>query len=247
MAGDELLMSIRGLAGVIEAAVFPDSMGYPVEIQVWTGPEVDERYIRQAVADLLTERGQLQYNERVYIFELTREMTAPPPEAVIPIVPVPGAGEAESDEFAWGEGEVGEAKPPVEEAPGMRRPRIGRITLSASGPDTEANVTLVYGNQQADGVGTGPKTPYSLRVTAATTLEAAQALLGEQGFFTLQGVSLVEILGQRAVMVVAETTLGGGRKLLGACLVGETEVHEATVRAALDAVNRQLELALIRA
>lgn len=242
MAGDELLLSIRDLAGVIEAAVFPDSMGYPVEIQVWTGPEVDERYVRQAVADLLSERGMLQYNERVYVFELTREMTAPPPEAVVPVVPVPET-EEDADEFAWGEREPGEAVS-IEGEFTSGRPRIGKITLAATGPDTQATVTLVYGNQQADGVGTGPKTPYSLRVTAATTLEAAQALLGEQGVFTLQGVSLVEILGQRAVMVVAETTLGGGRKLLGACLVGETEVHEATVRAALDAVNRQLELAL---
>lgn len=241
MAVDELLISIRDLAGVIEAAVFPDSMGYPVEIQVWTGPEVDERYVRQAVADLLSERGMLQYNERVYVFELTREMTAPPPQAVVPVVPVPET-EEDADEFAWGEREPGEAAIVGDSTNG--RPRIGKITLSASGPDTQATVTLVYGSQQADGVGTGPKTPYSLRVTAATTLEAAQALLGEQGVFSLQGVSLVEILGQRAVMVVAETTLGGGRKLLGACLVGETEVHEATVRAALDAVNRQLEMAL---
>lgn len=242
MAGDELLVSLRGLSGVIEAAVFPDEQGRPIEIQIWTGPEVDERYIRQAVADLLSERGMIQYNERVYVFELTREMTAPPPQEVAPVVPLREQSpfEAEPQSNAWEE-EISAVEDPASRS---RRPKIGKINLSASGSDTQANISLVYAGQQADGVGTGPKTPYSLRVTAATTLEAAQALLGEKGVFTLQGVSLVEILGQRAVMVVAETTLGGGRKLLGACLVGETQVHEATVRAALDAVNRQLELAL---
>ena len=242
MAGDELLVSLRGLNGVIEAAVFPDAEGRPVEIQIWTGPEVDERYIRQAVADLLGERGMIQYNERVYVFELTREMTAPPPQEVAPVVPFreQHAVEPKPESMVWEQ----ETTASEDLSTRGRRPKIGKINLSASGADTQANISLVYGGQQADGVGTGPKTPYSLRVTAATTLEAAQALLGEKGVFTLQGVSLVEILGQRAVMVVAETTLGGGRKLLGACLVGETQVHEATVRAALDAVNRQLELAL---
>lgn len=125
-----------------------------------------------------------------------------------------------------------------------RRPLIGPITVSVEGPNSEAQVSLVMDGKESRGVGTGPITPHSLRVVAATTLEAAQAFLGQAGVFTLEGVSLVDTLGQNIVVVLAKSALGQGRLVLGSALTAGRPIHEATVRAALDAVNRQLSLVL---
>lgn len=125
-----------------------------------------------------------------------------------------------------------------------RRPLIGPITVSVEGPNSEAQVSLVMDGKESRGVGTGPITPHSLRVVAATTLEAAQAFLGQAGVFTLEGVSLVETLDQNIVVVLAKSALGQGPLVLGSALMADRPIHEATVRAALDAVNRQLSLVL---
>lgn len=137
----------------------------------------------------------------------------------------------------------------VKPAPGHlgrpdRRPLIGGITVAVEGPNSEAQVSLVMDGKESRGVGTGPITPHSLRVVAATTLEAAQAFLGQGGVFALEGVSLVETLGQNIVVVLAQSALGQGGLVLGSSLTADRPIHEATVRAALDAVNRQLSLAL---
>ncbi len=136
------------------------------------------------------------------------------------------------------------SKPEFASGTADRRPLIGPITVSVEGPNSEAQVSLVMDGKESRGVGTGPITPHSLRVVAATTLEAAQAFLGQAGVFTLEGVSLVDTLGQNIVVVLAKSALGQGRLVLGSALTANRPIHEATVRAALDAVNRQLSLVL---
>lgn len=124
------------------------------------------------------------------------------------------------------------------------RPAIGKIVLNTSGQNAQARVSLVLGTQESEGSGDGPTTNHAMRVVAATTLEAAQAFLGQSGIFYLEGVSLVEALTQRVVLVLVKSALGEGGQVLGSCLVGSEPIEEAVVRAALDAVNRHLSLAL---
>lgn len=251
----ELEERIRSITGVIEAAVFGDSQGRPIEIQVWTRAGFPERDVRSGVSRLLTEEGELQSNERLYIFELTGEsldrrsvtplgsIPEAPERPVTPLEPPvsPEPPEPETSEFPSG----GWARPPASpESSKPRRPRIGKISLSSSETTSHAEVSLELPDRQAEGTGEGAKTPYALRVTAATTLEAAQRLLDRQGVFSLRGVSLVEVMDERMVVVIVESTLGEGASLLGAVLVGGSQVYEATVKATLDAVNRQLEQAL---
>ena len=125
-----------------------------------------------------------------------------------------------------------------------KRPLIEAISMTTAGPNVEAEVNLVLDGKQAQGFGSGPKTAHSLRVVAATTLEAAQAFLGKGGMFALEGVSLAEVLGQQVVIVLVHSVFGDGSLVLGASLVGDGEVHEAAVKAALDAVNRHLSFIL---
>lgn len=133
-----------------------------------------------------------------------------------------------------------------EQAPGRgsKRPLIGNITLTTAGPTVEAQVSLFLDGKTSDGYGSGPRSAHSLRVVAATTLEAAQAFLGKAGMFALQGVSLVEVLGQQVVIVLVHSVFGEGSLVLGASLVGDSEAHEAAVRASLDAVNRHMSFML---
>lgn len=130
------------------------------------------------------------------------------------------------------------------ETKALRRPVIAKIGLTSTGPNAEAEVNLVLDGKESAGLGSGPRTSYSLRVVAATTLEAAQAFLGSKGLFALEGASVVEVLERQVVLVLVNSALGNGDIVLGAALVGESPIHEATVRATLDAVNRHLSLAL---
>lgn len=244
------------MTGVIEAAVFGDAHGHPIEIQVWTRAGMPERDVRAGVSRILTDEGELQSNERLYIFELTGESldrksitplgTIPEPKPFPRSDPVeipvsPEAPEPEAPGFPSG----GWARPEAPaESPRSRRPRIGKISLTSSETTSQAEVALELAERQAEGSGEGAKTPYALRVTAATTLEAAQRLLNRQGVFSLRGVSLIEVMEERMVVVIVDSTLREPVSLLGAVLVGDSQVYEATVKATLDAVNRQLERAL---
>jgi hypothetical protein len=231
---NQLEEQIRGLDGVLGAVVFKDSAGNPVEIQVFTRSGSSEPEIRRSIAELLARRGKGQTAERVFLFALAGQ----PPSG--PRVGAPNVA------GAVGPHEVTEPEAPELEPSSSRqkRPKIGRISLASSGPTSLANVSLTLNGRQAEGMGRARKTPYGLRVTAAATLEAAQALIGEPGLLALEGASLVEAVGRRLVVVLVHSALEGGRMVLGAALVGDTPVHEATVRATLDAVNRQLELVL---
>jgi hypothetical protein len=122
------------------------------------------------------------------------------------------------------------------------RPRIDRIALEVEGPDCRANVSLVMNGVEAEGRGRSKRSHYGLRVTAAAALEAAQALLGVKGVLELRGASVVDTLQRKMVIVLVYSSIAGERMVVGAALVGDAPVHEATVRATMDAVNRQLEL-----
>jgi len=124
------------------------------------------------------------------------------------------------------------------------RPLITSVVVQDKGESSEAHINLVLGDTESVGRGQGGQTEYDLRVVAATALEAAQAFLEGPGTFELQGVSLIEALQQKIVLVLVRSGLAGGGLTLGASLVGEGPIHVATVKAALDAVNRQLGQAL---
>ena len=215
---------IKSLPGVISAVMLDDGSGNHFEIQVFVREGTPERQIRQQIADSLSKHGRMQSAERIYVFELSGDDASD-------VAPVEVAAPPS-------------VSPSSEQAAAVARPTIGKILLSSSGPTAQAQVKLVLNGIESEGVGTGRKTSYSLRVVAATTLEAAQAFIGQKGVFALEGVSLVEVLGQKVAICLVHSAIGEGRLVLGASLVGNSPVHEATVRATLDAVNRQLGLAL---
>lgn len=220
---------VLGIDGVLEAAVVEDAAGHPVEIQAWIRSGVAEAEVRKRITQILTDMGQLQHMERTYVHELTEE-----PWVVDDLGEVSTAAQTTS----------APPGPSEKEESRVVRPRIGKISLTASESVSHADVSLVLEAREAEGSGQGPKTPYALRITAATTLEAVHALLGDQEVFSLEGVSLVEVMKERMVLVIVNSRLHGGTRLLGAALVNGGQVYEVTVKATLDAVNRQLSNAL---
>lgn len=236
----ELEEEIRQIDGVISAVVFNDGAGNPVEIQAFTKTGTPETGVRAAIRDTLSRRGKISTAERVFVFELTGLPVGSSTRI--------GAPNVEGASASWsGRISLEETPPRRESTPDRtgRRPRIGRISLASRENVAEATISLIFGEREAQGLGRAHKTPYSLRLTAAATLEAAQALLGEKGMFRLQGVSLVEVLKQGVVLVIVDSTADGEEnRLLGASLVKDAPPYEATVKATLDAVNRQLEAIL---
>lgn len=245
---EDLKAAIKRIPGVLESAIFPDHAGHPIEIQVWIRADASERGIRLDISKTLTEFGQLQENERIYVFELTS--TSPDPKKARPvgrIQDMPPRAEVTTTQGAATEEAATESIPeqPVTGEPILpqkeaKRAKIGKISLSSSTSAAHADVSLIVDRREAAATGEGPRTPYALRVTAATTLESVHALMGIDGGFELVGVSLIEVMEERMVVVVVESHLRGGGKLLGSTLVGDLQVYEATVKATLDAVNRQL-------
>lgn len=221
---------IRSIPGVISSVVFRDSSGHPVEVQTFTSAGTSEPDVRKEVARILAEHSSIQSAERIIVFELAGLSTARP-----------GHPNVKGATVALDEGR---SAPPQQSSRVRGRPRIGKITLAGKGTTAQVNVSLLFNGKEAEGLGRARKTAYALRVTAAATLEAAQALVGKPGLLALEGVSLIEVMKRKVVVVLAHSAMGGGRLVLGASLVGDGPVHAATVRAALDAVNRQLDLAL---
>lgn len=230
----ELEEDVRRIDGVLGAVVFNDVAANPVEIQVFTRVGTLEQGVRRRISDVLTRHGKASSAERVFVFELASAGLGSPPNI--------GAPNVEGVSPSWTQEE--QAAPAERKARTARRPQLGRISLATAENHSQASVSLIFNGKEAEGLGRAQRTPYALRLTAAATLEAAQALVGRKGVFSLEGVGLVEVLKQSMVLVIVRTTIGGGRVLLGASLVGESQAHEATVRATLDAVNRQLELRL---
>lgn len=220
---------IRQVPGVLGAVVFSDRGGHPVEIQVFTRAGVSEQDVRKAIAEILARAGVAHTTERIFLFELAGE-----PSHRVAQPNLKGAVRLRPPEQPSAPARSG----------ARRRPKIGRVHLAAGDPVTEVNVSLIYDGREAIGVGRSRKTPQALRVTAAATLEAAQALLGMKGVFALEGVAIIETRGELVVQVLVHSTIRGGRSLLGSAFVGSRPSHEAAVRASLDAINRQLELAL---
>lgn len=227
---EKIESEIRAIPGVIGAVVFEDTGGHPVEVQAFTFAGTAESEVRKQVASVLGDHGTIQSTERVFVFELAGEPVARPG-----IPNIKGAGPSLK--------RSGPSEPKALRSD-RGRPRIGKIALAGTGPNAQVNVSLIFNGMQAQGLGRARKTANALRVTAAATLEAAQALVGKPGLLALEGVSLIEVMKRKVMVVLAHSSLGGGRLVLGASLVGDGPVHAATVRAALDAVNRQLDLAI---
>lgn len=123
-----------------------------------------------------------------------------------------------------------------------RRPVISRMQLVSSGLDVTATVSLSYHGEVIRGECTGTATQSGVhRAVATAALKALEQLLGDQARFEVDHVDVTPAGRDRTVLVsVTMVSATGTDRLTGSAVVRE-DVRQATIRAALDAVNRRLE------
>lgn len=124
-----------------------------------------------------------------------------------------------------------------------RRPVISRMQLVSSGLDVTATVSLIYQDAVVRGESTGTATQTGVhRAVATAALRALEQLVDAKARFEVDQVEVTPATGRDRTVLVAVTMVSGGGtdRLTGTAVVRE-DVRQATIRAALDAVNRRLE------
>ena len=230
----DLEAKIKQMPGVIGCVILTDpESGVPHEIQAFVETGADRPRVQHAIYDEAFNSGIHEKLRQVLVFELQTE--SPPGDRSS----LEQAAEVAEQE-AMARGITGEETSDLEESlprPLMGRPPMGRVILSSTVWRSEAEVDLGPEGEQVTGQASGDKTPHGLSVLAQATLDAASRMAGGVRL-ELKGASLVNTFGREAVLVVVQVE--DLTETLGAALVRDGPVTEATVRATLDAVNRRL-------
>jgi hypothetical protein len=123
-----------------------------------------------------------------------------------------------------------------------RRPVISRMQLVSSGLEVTATVSLAYQGETVRGECTGTATQTGVhRAVATAALRALEQLLDEKARFEVDHVDVTPSGRDRTVLVSVTMVSGTGTDRLTGSAVVRDDVRQATIRAALDAVNRRLE------
>lgn len=134
------------------------------------------------------------------------------------------------------------AAPEVPVQPNGRRPVISRMQLVSSGLDVTATVQLTYREHSVRGESTGTATQTGVhRAVATAALHAIEDLIGNKARFEVDHVEVTPTGNDRTVLVTITMVSGTGTDRLTGSAVVREDVRQATIRAALDAVNRRLE------
>jgi hypothetical protein len=208
--------ALRRLPGVVGAVVLADEAAVPIEVQVFTEPGSPAARIREQVGRVVSEHGAAGSVQRIYV--LVVDEPANPR----------GAGDDDG-----GDDPAGSCQ---------GRVVIREVLTSSEGTRSVARVSLTLGERQHTGTAGGPTTADNVGIAAEATVAALAGLLDQDQPLEVLTTQATEIAGHRAVSVLVSTA--DGRGLLGACLADDVPLHQATVRATLDAVNRYLPLRL---
>jgi hypothetical protein len=156
-------------------------------------------------------------------------------------VPGRAAGQAPAPAPAPARAAAGGVPPADPSRAGCPRLLIERVVLETAGLTVRATVTLSASGASYAGTGTGSTAATGVnRSVAVATLAAVQAATGDRTAFDVDQVEVVRRGGGRTVLaVVVMTTAAGNEVLTGAAMVRE-DVHQAVIKASLDAVNRRI-------
>jgi hypothetical protein len=132
--------------------------------------------------------------------------------------------------------------PEVPRQPNGRRPVISRMQLVSSGLEVTATVALIYQDAVVRGESTGTATQTGVhRAVATAALRALEQLVDAKARFEVDQVEVTPGGRDQTVLVAVTMVSGGGTDRLTGTAVVREDVRQATIRAALDAVNRRLE------
>lgn len=238
----EFESTIKALPGVLGCVIIAGGDGSPSEIQAFTSTGTNRDEVQSRILEEMAARDFGDQNSRVYVFELSAESYFDDLESLERQVEF-------AEQEARAAGRIGDTASPGPAAavadgpapPGgpKARPRVTKVSLSSSSWTSEATVALGDADTEAIGQASAEKTPHGLKVVADATLEAAEKIAGVDNAFRVKSASLVNVGGQEAVLVLV---LEDDQDMLGSALTRGGPLHEATVRATLDAINRRLAL-----
>lgn len=123
------------------------------------------------------------------------------------------------------------------------RPRLISVSLKTVGRNVESQVQLDIGDNVYEGAASGPTSASNkLRPVVVATIKALEAYFNGACSLVADDVTIMRIGDLQAVVVsVSLLTNLGEEKLIGAAIIRGDD-REATVKAALSAVNRRLAL-----
>jgi hypothetical protein len=134
------------------------------------------------------------------------------------------------------------ALPEIPTQADARRPVISRMQLVSSGLDVTATVSLTYREETVRGESTGTATQTGVhRAVATAALRALEQLLDAKARFEVDQVDITPSGRDRTVLVSVTMVSGTGTDRLTGSAVVREDVRQATIRAALGAVNRRME------
>jgi len=228
--------TIKDLPGVLGCVILLRKDGAAADIQVFTQMGVSVADMEAAIRSAVETTGIDLDVRGIHVFELEAE-SLPGDRSSLEQAAERAEAEARA-RSAFGD-LVGPTPRGRQEGGGLaHRPVLQRVVLSTSDIESEAEVALeAESEREVIGTASGEKTAYSLKVVAEAALQACSQLV--EGFqTTLRGASLVTLAGEEVAMVLVRRD--GGPDLVGSALLRDSSPAEAVVRAALDAVNRQL-------
>ena len=241
----EFESTIKAIPGVLGCVILANHEGAPAEIQAFTTTGTDRDEIQARILEEMAARDFGDQNSRVYVFELSAESYFDDLESLERQVEFAEQEARSAGAIGEGGGEPPPSRPLRAETDREdvvrepKRPRVHRVSLSSSSWTSEAVVALGEEGDEVVGQASSEKTPHGLKVVADATLEAASKIAAPDVTFKVKSASLVNVGGQEAVLVLV---LEDDHDMLGAALTRGGPLHEATVRATLDAINRRLSL-----
>ncbi|MGH7500661.1 MAG: hypothetical protein ACREL7_02780 [Longimicrobiales bacterium] len=212
---------LRGLPSVIGAFVQPDAFGRPREIHLLIEAGPRPRDFAEQVKDVLESKLRIPIDQRIVsIAQVARPRT--------PVLVEPST----------------EPRAPLQD-----RVRLTRVNSGISAGRAHVSVQLARG----DDVFHGEAVEFAAddgnaRAAARATIEAVNAMTGNAGRFSLDYATSVAAFGRRYILVSATVTsprLGRRSVPVAGAQVIEDEEQAAAALAALKAVNRLVQFALI--
>ncbi|MDH4159636.1 MAG: hypothetical protein OEV62_05210 [Actinomycetota bacterium] len=245
----ELEEAIRQIPGVRAVSVVTSAQAEPTEVHILASPGKAAKKVVRDVQSLALARYDIDLDHRivsvVQIEDETSNGDAPPgAEPALadlppsePVAPPPAAVEDDEvlDEPDDLEADVGD-----DDAAEDARPSIAAITVRTSGAETEAEVTLVFADEEFTGSALGAAASHHRpRLVAQATLAALDPLLGvpvevdSAAVLTVGGNDVALVVLTVSVPRIAAQSVSGSAVLRG-------DEADAVARAVLDALNRRL-------
>jgi len=243
--------------GVLQCKIDVDGDGAISAVHVVAGVERDPRHLVRDVEGLLKARLDIDvYYKKIGVVQVLENVAGPEvQDAVEPRTLATGGADAANTANAGESEEILESTALPEAIPAVlvmeeqnTRVVCGGVSLMASDAVVRAEVLLSVGELEVRGLREGANHVDSdIQLVARAAVAAVTELITDPVVMHLREVRLLEVGGQRVVVVAVDLVEGRqSTTLYGTCGTAHNQ-QQAVVYAVLDAVNRRIALLALKA